>query len=167
MRADDEFHDQIWELLVTSGAVGAVRSALNSVVILERLPRSAGATAWYVCGSEDELKLIVREFHPGSSVSFYSDDRLSRTVYNPQVRSSVAGIIDRSGDAVIGEYHPGDLHLDMQVISDERELDEFLATVGNATQMYFGAFPSPDNAGHSVVTIVLPDADGVVRSHPH
>ena len=163
----DERDEQNWQAIVTSGALGLASVSLSPVVILERLPRAAGAIAWFVYRSEDELKSIVSEFHPGSSVSFYFDDRLSHAVYNPKIHSLLVRTIDRLGEVLIGEYHTGDVHLDMQVVSGEDELDEFVATFGSATQVYFGSFPPPDNDGRTALTVTLPDEDGVVRHHPH
>jgi hypothetical protein len=159
--------DLNWKLIANSGALNSLRTSQGTVVILERLPRAAGATSWFVCDNEDELKLVVNEFRPGSSVSFYFDGRIARAVYNSEVRSVLLGIIDRTGDVLIGEFHPDDVHLEMEVISDPSELDEFLATLGNATQIYFGPFPARENDGHAAVTLTLPDEDGVVRDHPH
>ena len=158
---------QIWELLVSNGVIELMNSITNPAVILERFPRAAGATAWFTCRSEDELKSVVHEFHPGSAVTFYFDNRLSLTTNGSQVRPLIAAVIDQCGDAVVGEYSPGDVHLDMQVVSDDRELGDFFETLGDATQLYFGAFPGSDNDGSKAVTIVLPDADGIVRMHPH
>jgi hypothetical protein len=42
---------------------------------------------------------------------------------------------------LIGEYSGDDVHGNMEEISGEVELDDYLATLGNATQLCFGPYP--------------------------
>jgi hypothetical protein len=47
------------------------------------------------------------------------------------------------------------------------DLDDFVSTLTAVSLVFFGPFPASDNDGIRAVTVALPDADGVVRSHPH
>ena len=69
-------------------------------------------------------------------------------------------------------FHPGALKedsisIDVDFITDIKELLEFVSNLEPADLFFFGQFPARDNDGINAITITLPDADGVVRAHPH
>jgi hypothetical protein len=144
-----------------------LRQGQREAIVLERLAYGAGVTRWYRCRNQADLDAIMEELSPGSCVSFYLDSRISAQVYSPQTHDKILQIIRRTGDAVVGQIEADGLHLDMEVVSGPNDLREYAETLGSASRVYFGPFPSRDNDGYNAITVTLPDEDGVVRAHPH
>lgn len=136
-------------------------------VILERIARGGGATKWYYCASESALGAVEARFSPGSVVSFYFDDRIRNDAYSPGVQTAVEAVIAQNGEAVVGVLAEGGIRIDAEIITGPNELAEFLSVVKPGSRLFCGPFPAKDNDGVRAVTLVLPDADGTVRAHPH
>jgi hypothetical protein len=67
---------------------------------------------------------------------------------------------------VLGALRPPDIEVETDFPGSIKEADEFARDHPDAT-IIVGAFPAAENDGLDAVTIDLPDADGVVRPHPH
>lgn len=133
-------------------------------VVLERLANGGGATNWYFVKYSDTAQLLDL-LAPGSSVSFYFDDRLQWLESGPEIKSEVAGIVDRTGDAVVARLS-SDIRLDAVVIAGPEDFDSEIGS-NWAPRVLIGPFPSTETDGLHAITLVLPDSDGVVRPHPH
>lgn len=143
------------------------RLAATSAVILERIARGGGATKWYYCVDRNHLQSVETQLSPGSAVSFYFDDRMRSDFYSTELKSRVETIIAETGEAVVGVLCEDGMHINVEIIAGLHELAEFVSTLGPTSRVFYGAFPARDNDGIRAVTVVLPDADGVVRAHPH
>ena len=139
----------------------------HAAVVLERPKHGGGATDWYFCQSEPQLRDVENALSPGSVVSFYFDNRIERQAYSPSLRPTLEEIIADTGDVVLGFLQDDGLHLSLEVVDNPLELGEFLSSVDDGTEVFFGAFPARDDDGVHAVTLVLPDEDGVVRAYPH
>lgn len=58
------------------------------------------------------------------------------------------------------------LEIAVEIVAGPNELSEVSSGFAGE-QVFFGAFPRRDNDGHRALTLTLPDADGLVREHPH
>jgi hypothetical protein len=140
--------------------------ASKSAIVLERIARGGGATSWYLVRAPGDLDALVERLKPGSSVSFYFDDRLSVGPFNDETLASLLAIIERDGNAVIGAVRDDEIEIKVDFPGSEEAAGEFVADHPDATLMH-GSSPGRDNDGNRAVTLTLPDLDGVVRSHPH
>jgi hypothetical protein len=59
--------------------------AQHSAVVLERIARGGGSTRWFFVQRPDQLEALAAALSPGSSVSFYFDDRIKRVELVPEV----------------------------------------------------------------------------------
>ena|SRR6266581_2641195 len=140
--------------------------AKGHAIVLERIACGAGATRWYFCRDAHALEAIAGELSPGSVVSFYFDERIRKVALSPSVRSEIERISARDGDSVVGVLED-EIHIRVDFPGGTRDLDEFASRVSPGATVFTGAFPARDNDGIGAVTITLPDADGIVRAHPH
>lgn len=143
-------------------------------VVLERIARGGGCTYWYYCRDLVHLAALKAHLNPGSRVSFYFDNRIRMGKDTDECKSKIANLITDSPEVVIGPLEVDvhcpkkcglrDLHIEMQAVTHLNDLDlEFTSS----RILFFGEYPAPENDGEGAVTIVLPDADGIVRDHPH
>jgi hypothetical protein len=140
---------------------------LRSAVVLECLARGAGSTNWYYCKSPTDLKILVSKFSPGSMVSFFFDERLKLVKYSDDLQREICNIISNTRDCVVGFLGKDSLSFEVDFVTGLNQLSEFVAENDVQSPFFYGAFPSSDNDGERAVTVVLPDKDGVVRSHPY
>jgi hypothetical protein len=141
--------------------------ARRPALILERVAKGGGATKWHYCPNKSSLGAVEARFLPGSVVSFYFDDRIRNDGYSPAVATAVEAVIVQNGEAVVGTLAEDDTRIDAEIITGPNELAEFLSAVKQGSRVFYGPFPAKDNDGVRAVTLVLPDADGTVRAHPH
>lgn len=153
---DDHVSGRLISLLVTRPAV-----------VLERVARGGGATNWFYVASPGQLDELASRLRPGSSVSFYFDDRIKRSVLGDEFVDDVLDIVAAEGEAVVGVLADGGLELDVDFVAGLGDLTEMLGGRRDGAVVFAGAFPGRDDDGVNAVTVDLPDADGVVRSHPH
>lgn len=140
---------------------------MRAATVLERIAYGGGNTEWYRCTSPGDLRPIASMLKPGSCVSFYFGDQLRVSPDATVARVALRAILQTEPDAVLGIL-PGEGVLTVKVSNVSIEdLDEELESVANASMLLFGPFPPRQNDGISAVTLDLPDADGIVRAHPH
>jgi hypothetical protein len=142
------------------------RLATDDAVVLERLARAAGATRWYRVATTEDLAALASRVRPGSLVSFYFDDRIANSLVSQAVREHVTAIAASDHDAVVAA-RGADIDLRADFVSDSAELEEFLGSLAPGELLFYGVSPAADDDGHAAITVVLPDADGVLRSHPY
>jgi hypothetical protein len=153
---------------VTEAEVPKLLAAGSSyAVALERLARSAGATNWYVLRDVRQLDELATRVSPRSTLSFYFDGRLAPREYDSSVATEIVRVAARDHNAVVGKLSADGMTLEVDFPSNQSELEDFIRAFPPGTRFFFGAYPGRDNDGVHAVTIDLPDADGVVRQHPH
>jgi hypothetical protein len=141
--------------------------AKSEAIILERIAMGGGATRWYYCPDRLQLDAVEIQFRPGSAVSFYFDGRIQNALYSPELKPNLEKIIVETGDLVFGLLNKDGFHLDVDFLCGPQELAEVTSTLDSKVRIFYGAFPARDNDGIRAVTLVLPDADGIVRPHPY
>ena len=139
----------------------------RSAVVLERIARGGGATSWYSCGAPGELGALEERLLPGSVVSFYFDDRIQQATHCRATVAKIEELISRTGECIVGVLAQNRLDIDASVLNAVEELAELLQATPSSAQLFFGVFPARDNDAVNAVTVTLPDADGIVRGHPH
>jgi hypothetical protein len=134
-------------------------------IVLERVARGAGTTYWYEVSGPDVLVELAERLGPGSRVSFYFDDRLR---FRAVSESFIDDYLAWGPEAVVGLRTEDDLVLEVGFWTGLADLTEFLGPQYSTLEdVLLGAYPSDDDDGVDAVTIVLPDADGLVRAHPY
>ncbi len=136
-------------------------------VVLERMARGGGATRWFYVQSVRDLQDVARRLSPGSVVSFFFDGRLGPQVASPDLHQRLLRIIERTGDVVVGLLDVDGVSINVEFAAGPTDLAEWTDTLGFGSTVFVGAFPARDDDGGRAVTLTLPDADGVVRAHPH
>jgi hypothetical protein len=136
-------------------------------VVLERITRGGGATNWYYCASKSAVADVESRLLPGSVVTFYFDGRIRADGYSAATKSALEQVVVDTGELLIGQLKPDGLTIDVEIISGQIELNEYLAAIGADSQLFYGVFPARDNDGIAAVTVTLPDQDGIDRVHPH
>jgi hypothetical protein len=139
--------------------------AVGRAIVLERYARGGGATRWYWIRSAADLSQVVELLRPGSAVSFYFDDRIA--VGDPiTAGDEIVAIAARDINAVVAA-HSGQPELRVDFPAGPLDLAEFVDELQPGDTFLYGAYPAADNDGKRAVSVVLPDADGVVRRHPY
>ena|SRR5689334_6056983 len=141
--------------------------ASRPAFVLERLARGGGATNWYFCAGVPDLEALGRVLRPGSSVTFYFAINMSRSQLGSLPRDALASCIRSTGDALVLVPRTGTLAVRQFLVIVVDELDEEFADLPPDTEVLFGPYPGPENDGIHSVTLELPDADGILRPHPH
>jgi hypothetical protein len=135
-------------------------------VVLERIARGGGATRWYIVSGVEQLGRLTSELSPGSTISFYFDDRLATRSFDDETVDLILKIVYDHGEAVVGFLASDGLHVEAEFVCGLSDLTEFLGH-RQPDRILVGVFPDRDNDGVHAITIDLPDRDGVVRRHPH
>jgi hypothetical protein len=66
----------------------------------------------------------------------------------------------------VGTLGPDSMRIDMDTVAGPSDLADLMDVIGTESRLFVGAYPGPDDSD-SAVTLVVPDADGVIRHHPH
>lgn len=143
------------------------RAAEHDAIILERIARGGGETHWFYCGNREALSVISSRLRPGSLVSFYFDNRIRRGRSIRDAREAVEALLGSHGEAVIGYLDDDGVTIRMSIVVSVSDLRETVDEFGDPHDVFWGQFPSSANDQENAITLVLPDVDGVVRSHPH
>jgi hypothetical protein len=141
--------------------------AQHSAVVLERIARSGGTTRWFFIQGLDQLEALAAALSPGSSVSFYFDDRIRRMELVPQIAEQILRFAAEEGDAVVGRLGADGIEIEVQYVAGPNDLEDIAESLVPGEQVFFGRYPARDNDTVRAVTLDLPDSDGVVRPHPH
>jgi hypothetical protein len=141
--------------------------ASQGAVVLERIARGGGATRWYFIQHTEQLTALAKRLSPGSSVSFYFDDRISAKPFDHTVAEEILAIAAAEGEAVIGRLSADGIEVSVEFVSGPRDLDEATESITPGERVFFGAVPARDNDAVAAVTLDLPDRDGIIRPHPH
>jgi hypothetical protein len=151
---------------ISDTAIGRLLES-GPAVVAERIARGGGNTLWYVCESPSQLPAVVGRLSPGSAVHFLFGERFVHRVYSPEVRDGILRIVKEDREAVVGQLDVDGLTLDTEYIANAVELDEYVENFGSASRVFYCRYPGWESNGLDAVTVVLPDADGVLRKHPH
>ena len=137
----------------------------RQAVVVESLARGAGATNWYFLTSVDRLADLAARLRPGSLVTFYFDGRISEG--DPAAtKDEIVAIARRDGDAVVAAFD-GDLELRVDFPAGRSDLEDFLEQLEPGDRFFYGPVPAAENDGVDAISLVLPDADDIVRQHPY
>lgn len=136
-------------------------------VVLERIARGGGATNWWYLRRPPDLDEVLSRVRPGSVVSFYFDGRMPVLPLDEETPQQIGAILDRAGECVVGWVVPGTAAVEVDFLTTRAEVAEFICSAPADAELLFGPFPARDNDGVNAFTVTLPDADGVVRAHPH
>ena len=139
----------------------------HPAIVLERVARAAGATRWFRITSDHDLQLLYERLAPGSTVSFYFDDRIAPHLHGDETVALIMDLVASHGDAVVGTLCADGLNIYVQFVAGANELGEVTEGLAPGSHLFVGAFPEAGNDGRNAVTVVLPDADGMTRVHPH
>lgn len=139
----------------------------KEAVVLERLARGGGATNWFFCPKAGAIDDIARRLSPGSVVSFYFDGRIARSDYSADVKMRIEELVSGGRECMVGVLADDGPTIDVEFITAPSELAEIVEGLAPSSMLFFGEFPGRDDDGVNAVTVTLPDADGVVRCHPH
>src|SRR4029077_11325981 len=93
------------------------------------------------------LATVTSRLRPGSSVSFYFDDRIKRAPYSDDLRPAVEHVIDRDVDIVFGVLAADQVEIRVEFLSSSSELAEVTSDLNSSSQVFFGFFPARDNDG--------------------
>jgi len=165
MSPEPPFADLVLEAL--AGTPVARLLANRPAVVLERIARGAGETHWYYCRDASALRAVAVRLRPGSCVSFHFDGRLGPQPFAPALVSELERIIAEDGDAVFGLPAADGLTIDADFPGGSADLAEVTSSVSLGDVVFCGRFPGRDDDGVDAVALDLPDADGIVRAHPH
>ena len=155
-----------WFESVVSGRIADLLM-VRPAVVLERVARGGGATNWFYVASPKQLHELRTRLRPGSSVSFYFDGRIKRTVIHSGFVEEVLDISRAEGEAVVGILADDGLGIAIEFVTGPDDLTEMLSSCRESAVMFVGAFPARDNDGDDAITFDLADIDGIVRRHPH
>lgn len=100
-------------------------------------------------------------------VSFYFDGRIRYETFDDDTAGEILDLAVQHGDAVVGTLSEDALEILVDSVAGPNELSEFRSALPSGARVFFGAFPGRDNDGERAITLTLPDADGVIREHPH
>jgi hypothetical protein len=139
----------------------------HGAVVLERLARAAGATRWFFIRRPDQLEALAGRLSPGSSVSFYFDDRIKHTAFDADVAEAILRFAAEDGDAVVGRLSADEIEIEVEIVAGRSDLDDFAESLVPGQPVFAGRFPARDDDAVRAVTLDLPDRDGIVRPHPH
>jgi hypothetical protein len=160
-----DFESQVNRALAKVGARDLL--AESGAVVLERIARGGGATSWYFCKGSERLADLAKKLSPGSVVSFYFDQRIRRAVSLGEARRDIEIAISADREAVVGLLNDNGLTIDVELVSNISEFDHLVRGLVEIDRLFYGRFPERDNDGRRAITVSLPDADGIVRPHPH
>ncbi len=154
----------LW-VLSDSGIHALVESRPS--IVLERLARGGGATRWYHLPRQGDVAQIASRLSPGSSVSFYFDNRFAWCRPGDPYEQRVRSVLATTGETVVAEVVDDDPELLLHLVAGEADLAELTTDLASNRSLFIGSFPMRDSDGIDAVTIDLPDRDGVIRHHPH
>jgi len=100
-------------------------------------------------------------------VSFFFDDRVRVVSSTLGVLADLLKLLQTQRDVVVGVLNPRGHQFDVEYLSGEEEIREYLDRVPTRSTLMYGSYPGRDNDGLHAMTFTIPDSDGVIRNHPH
>jgi len=101
----------------------------------------------------------------GSRVSLYTDGPIRLHPLTPDLTETVLSLLYESSDPLAVVLRPGSLEVEMVWLADLSDFEELTADLEPGAPVLVGSFPA--SIGDAVAEFVVPDADGVIRMHPH
>lgn len=138
----------------------------SSAIVLERLARGGGATNWYFCRDEQSLMWLEACVQPGSELRVRFDSLVRKLPPNADSLAFIRRVVAAGGETVVGYLCEDGFGIAMESVLGDSELSRLWAEMPRSADLFCGTFPPPETSDMAV-TLVLPDADGVVRRHPH
>lgn len=108
-------------------AAGIFARADEDAIVLERIANGAGSTNWYHVRGIEMLTALTRRLWPGSSVSFFFDNRVVKATYDASARAALETWWRKDGDAVLLTRLPDDFELDYWTIAGDQDLADLEA----------------------------------------
>ena len=140
---------------------------IGETIVLECIARGGGATRWYSVDAAAQLPELARQVRHGSRLSFYFGRQFERRVYATPVLNEILRDAAPQHDVVIATPKVDGLKLDVGLICGEADLDDYPDILRAGATLFFGLGPPRMTDDDTLVTVVLPDRDGVVRAHPY
>lgn len=122
-----------------------------------------GQTNWFACRSAADYLFVRSLLMPRSCVSVYLDGRIRGASYRPEAKAEILHIAKEEHDCVVGVRGVDLCRLQVEFIAGRDEMEEFEATLGDSSEVFFGSFPGRDDDGERAITFIVPDPDGVTR----
>lgn len=164
-KRSDAFLSKTQALLADAGVAARINE--SDVVVLERIARGGGETRWYHFQRSASLSNISALLSPGSAVSFYFGDRITRGAFDAAIQKELAAICHRAKEAFVAAELPSGPVLTTYFVAGEKDIADLDDDIPPGTTVYFGEYPGRENDGTVAVFLLLPDQDGIVRPHPH
>jgi hypothetical protein len=139
----------------------------HPAIAVERLARGGGATRWFFLGDPEQLATLAAKLAPGSSLSFYFDERIAIGALDDEVAEEILQFAAMDGDAVVGHLGADGIEIAVEFVAGRSDLEAASRSFKLDERVFYGRFPAADNDGVDAVTLTLPDKDAVIRSHPH
>lgn len=156
--------DVIERYLVNHGLTDLL-DAGQPLVIFERLAHGGGASKWYRLTTAEDLHTAAAQMRPGSLIQVFQDETMSAAPVGQIDPQALVEVARRQGEVLLGPPGTG-AELLLECL-DPDEVEAELSRLDSNRTVYFGAPPQVGSSGLAEINFVLPDADGVVRRHPH
>lgn len=153
--------------VASTPARNVLARAACGAVVLERIALGGGRTRWFHVTGHREFDALVALLHHGSIVSFYFDQRIRRVRSGPELDKFALETIRSTGEVCLGMMSADGITIDMDFVGGPNDYADATSLLGDDSVVYVGPFPARDNDGSRAITLTLPDADGIVRAHPH
>jgi hypothetical protein len=159
--ADDAFWN---ELDARIGAAG------GSILLLERWARGAGQRSWFLLTRAGDVDAARNAVRPGSSLTaYFRPDLPVHGAWSEELGRETKVLIDGLGpnEELVGLVDRGARPMvEAEYLANAGELTSWAPAVMGDT-IWIGKYPDWPPDGEDAITRVVPDADGVVRSHPY
>jgi hypothetical protein len=136
----------------------------GEVTLMERLPAGGGAANWFVLRSESQIDELVSLLTPGSRIALLAAPAVSSAKATQETHRHAYQLAAEHDEVVLGVVGPG-VVATVGLLAPS-ELDEAFRTIPEGADVLLGVIPGLDGPGF-LGWLLLPDADGVVRPHPH
>lgn len=158
-------NDTFWnELNARFGAPG------GSILLLERWARGAGQRSWFLLTSTGDVDAARNAVRPGSSLTVYfRPDLPVHGAWSQELAEATKTLIDGLGpnEELVGLVdHGARPMVEAEYLANAGELESWTPEVVGDT-IWIGKYPDWPPDGEDAITRVVPDADGVARSHPY
>jgi hypothetical protein len=152
------------------GAIDArLAQAFGPVLLLERWARGGGRRSWFLLLTASDLQVARKVVRPGSSVTAYLHPDLPvQGKWSEGLACATKALLEKLGpneELVMLVDRGSQPLLEAEYIANLEDLKSSTSAAGEA--VWIGRYPAWLPDGEMAITRVVPDADGVVRSHPY